>query len=110
MLKRILLAWSVANFVVAGAAALLTGGWYLRWPPLVRMVAELGLIILPNLLIPIFVLRYAWPVPVAGLRQALGWQWNGWRPLIVGAAAFATYLALSTPLTNILGPGIPYAL
>jgi hypothetical protein len=53
MLKRILLVWFVANFLVVGAAALLTGGWYLRWPALVRMVAELGLIILPNLLIPI---------------------------------------------------------
>jgi membrane protease YdiL (CAAX protease family) len=110
MLKRILLAWFAANFLVAGAAALLTGGWYLWWPALVRMAAELGLIILPNLLFPIFILRYAWPVPIDNLRPALGWQWNGWRPILVGTAAFAIYLMLSTPLTNILGPGIPYSL
>jgi membrane protease YdiL (CAAX protease family) len=110
MLKRILLVWFVANFLIAGVAALLTGGWYLRLPTLVGMVAEIGLIILPNLLFPIFLLRYAWPIPLGSLQKGLGWQWSGWRPIWVGMIAFVIYLLLSIPLSNIIGPSIPYSL
>ena len=110
MLKRILLAWFVANFVIAGLAAALTGGWYLRLPPLMSMGAELSLIILPNLLLPLLLLRYAWPAPVASLREALGWQWRGWRPVLVGAIAMAILWAVSMPIASVLGPGIPYNL
>jgi len=110
MLKRILLVWFIANFLIAGVAALFIRGWYLQLPTLVGMVAELGLIILPNLLLPIFLLRYAWPIPIGSLRKGLGWQWMGWRPICVGMMAFALYLLLSIPLSNALGPGIPYSL
>ena len=108
MIKRIFLAWFVANFVLAGVFALLTGGWYLRLPWVEVMIAELGLIILPNLFLPILLLRYAWPEPVSHLRRALGWQRDGWRPIIVGAGAYIIYLALSSLLSNRLGQGIPY--
>jgi len=110
MLKRILLVWFVANFVIAGLFALLTGGWYIRLPVFVGMAAELGLVMLPNLLFPILLLRYGWPAPVSDFRQALGWQRKGWRPIFIGAIAFAIYLILSTFLSNILGPSIPYNL
>lgn len=110
MLKRIVLTWFAANFLIAGLAALLTGGWYLRLPPLPSMGAELGLIILPNLILPLLLLRYAWPAPIASLRQALGWQWGGWRPVLAGMAAMAALWALSTPIGKALGPGIPYNL
>ncbi len=109
MLKRILLVWFVANFVLAGAFALLTGGWYLRLPTKVGMVAELSLIMLPNLFFPILLLRYAWPEPAGNLKQALGWQWKGWRPILIGAAAFSLYLILSSLMSGFLGPGIPYS-
>ncbi len=109
MLKRILLAWFVANFVLAGIFAFFTGGWYLRLPMFTGMAAELGLIILPNLILPILLLRFAWPVPVADLRQALGWKKVGWRPFLIGAAAFVVYLALSILASKLLGPGIPYS-
>ena len=109
MLKRILLVWLIANFLIAGVAALLTGGWYLRLPTFVRIVAELGLIILPNLLFPILLLRYAWPIPIGGFRKELGWQWSGWHLILVGIIAFVIYLLLSIPLSNILGPSIPYS-
>jgi len=108
MIKRIILVWFIANFVLAGAFALLTGGWYLHFPPVGGMVAELGFIILPNLLFPILLLRYAWPVPVNNLRQILGWQWKDWRPILIGGVAFITYLILSTLASHILGPSIPY--
>ena len=109
MIKRILLAWFVANFVLAGVFALLTGGWYIRLQPTAGMIAELGLIMLPNLLFPILLLRYAWPVPAGDLRQALGWQKKGWRPILIGLAAFALYLILSSLMSGLLGPGIPYS-
>jgi len=105
-----LLVWFVANFLIAGGVALVMGGWYLRLPTLARMVAEIGLIILPNLLFPIFLLRYAWPVPIDSLKKGLGWQWSGWRPILVGMIAFVIYLVLSIPLSNLIGPGIPYSL
>ena len=110
MIKRILLAWFGANFVLAGAFALLTGGWYLRLPTSVGMIAELSLIMLPNLFFPILLLRYAWPVPVDNLRQALGWQRIGWRPFLIGGAAFAIYLILSSLSSSLLGSSIPYSL
>ncbi len=40
MIKRILLAWFGANFILAGVFALLTGGWYLRLPTSVGMIAD----------------------------------------------------------------------
>ena len=110
MLKRILLVWFVANFLIAGVVALLTGGWYLHWPMFGGMGAELALIILPNLILPPILLRYAWPVPVESLRKALGWQWHGWRPILVGVITFVIYLILSIPLSHILGSSIPYSL
>ncbi|MBN2385817.1 MAG: CPBP family intramembrane metalloprotease [Anaerolineales bacterium] len=110
MLKRILLIWFVANFAIAGLFALLTGGWYLRLSTFAGIAAELGLVMLPNLLFPILLLRYGWPAPVSDLRQALGWQWKGWRPIFIGLIAFAIYRILSFFLSNILGPSIPYNL
>jgi membrane protease YdiL (CAAX protease family) len=110
MLKRIFLVWFAANFAFAGLFALLTGGWYLRLPPFVGMTAELSLIIVPNLLFPILLLRYGWPAPISNLRQALGWEWKGWRPIFIGVIAFVVYLILSTFLSLVLGPSIPYNL
>jgi membrane protease YdiL (CAAX protease family) len=110
MLKRILFVWFVANFVIAGLFAILTGGWYLRLPTFTAMAAELSLIILPNLLFPILLLRYGWTAPVSNVRLALGWEWKGWRSILVGIISFGVYLLLSTPLSRILGPGIPYNL
>jgi len=91
MLKRILIVWFAANFALAGLFALLTGSWYLRLPTFVEMGAELGLVMLPNLLFPILLLRCGWPIPVSDLRLALGWQWKGWRPIIIGVIAFVIY-------------------
>jgi membrane protease YdiL (CAAX protease family) len=110
MLKRILLIWLVANFLIAGIFALLTGGWYLRLPTFTGMAAELGLILLPNMILPILLLRYAWPVPISSLQQALGWKWMGWRPILIGALAFMIYISLSSALLHFLGSSIPYNL
>jgi membrane protease YdiL (CAAX protease family) len=110
MVKRIFLVWFIANFVLAGIFDLLTGGWYLRLPVFVGMIAELGLIIFPNLIIPIILLRCRWPTPISNFRQALGWEWKGWRPIFIGILAFVIYLLLSNLLTYILGPSIPYNL
>ena len=110
MLKRILFVWFSANFAIPGIFALLNGGWYLRLPTFVGMAAELGLIMVPNLLFPILLLRYFWPAPVSSIRQELGWQPMGWRPVLIGVLAFSVYLILSTFLSGMLGPGISYGL
>ncbi len=110
MVKRILLVWFAANFALAGLFAILTGGWYIRLPANVGMIAELGLITVPNLVFPVLLLRYGWPVPSGDIRPALGWEWKGWRPIFIGVIAVVIYLLLSTFLSNILGPSIPYNL
>lgn len=110
MLKRIVAFWAIANFVIVGLVSWLAGGWYLGWPvsPYVRMAAELGLIILPNLVLPILALRSGWPMPVVSLKEALGWQWNGWRSLITGVLAFVVFFALSKVIARSFGGSIPY--
>jgi len=110
MLKRIFLVWFAANFALAGLFALLTGGGYLRLPVFVRMIAELGLIIVPNLLFPILLFRYGWPASISNLRQELGWEWKGRRPIFIGAITFFIYIILSTFSSYMLGPSIPYNL
>jgi membrane protease YdiL (CAAX protease family) len=111
MLKRIFLVWLVANLLIVGVVSWLAGGWYLGWHPIVAMLAELGLIMLPNLLLPLLVLRHWWPPePVHSIREALGWSWNGWRSIIVGIAAFALAFVLSEAISRGIGESIPYAL
>lgn len=108
MIKRILLVWFLANFALAGVFRLVTGYWYLQLPPVIGMIAELGLVILPNLVFPILLLRYGWANPVPDIPQALGWERRGWRPIGAGVVAFIVYMLLSAVLSNMLGPGIPY--
>ena len=112
MLKRILITWTLANFVIAGLVSWMAGGWYLGWraSPLASMLAELGLIMLPNLILPVLILRYWWPESVSSIRDALGWRWLGWRSLAVGILAFVCFYALLKVIVGWLGEGIPYHL
>jgi membrane protease YdiL (CAAX protease family) len=110
MLRRTLIAWFTANFLIVGAVSCLAGGWYLGWPLFTGILAELGLIMLPNLLLSLLVLRYWWPEPISSIRDALGWSWNGWRSMAVGLAAFAIAFALSELISRVIGQGIPYQL
>lgn len=105
MLRRILAAWLVANFLIVGTVSWLVGGWYLGWQssPAVIMLAELGLIMMPNLLIPVLILRSWWPESVGDLREALGWQWNGGRAVIFGIAAFLVALLLMAIINRLVG-------
>jgi len=108
MIKRILLIWFLANFALAGVFRLVTGFWYLQLPPIPGRIAELGLIVLPNLFLPVLLLRYGWGKPVPDIPQALGWERRGWRPIGIGVVAFFIYMLLSAVLSNMLEPGIPY--
>lgn len=112
MLKRILITWFVANFVIAGLASWLASGWYLGWDlsTTAGMLAELGLIILPNLLLPVLVLRFWWPERVPSIRQVLGWRWNGWRSLLTGGIAFLAVFLLLRAIVALVGESIPYHL
>ena len=60
MLKRILIIWAIANFATVGLVSWMAGGGYMGWhvAPVTGMLAELGLIMVPNLILPILVLRY----------------------------------------------------
>lgn len=112
MLKRILIAWFIANFAIVGLVSWLVGGWYLGWDVTTTagMLVELGLIILPNLLLPIFVLRFWWPEPIPSIRQALGWCWTGWRSLLTGGIAFLAAFLLMRAVVALVGESIPYHL
>lgn len=110
MLRRILAAWLVANLLVVRTVSWLAGGWYLGWqsPPAVIMLAELGLIMIPNVLIPVLIMRYWWPEGVRDLREALGWQWNGGRSIISGTATFIVALLPMEIINRLVGKSIPY--
>ena len=112
MLIRVVIVWAVANFGLVGLAAWLAGGWYLGWPvtPVVGALAELGLIMLPNLLLPMLVLRYWWPEPVTSIRAALGWRGSGRRSLLAGLLAFLAFYLLLKAEVAWLGGSIPYNL
>jgi membrane protease YdiL (CAAX protease family) len=112
MLRRVLIIWAVANFVVVGLTSWIAGGWYLGWhvSPVIGALAELGLIMVPNLVLPILVLRYGRSEPVSGIRAALGWQWHGWRSLLSGMLAFVAFYVLTRAIVRWVGPGIPYHL
>ena len=112
MLKRILIIWAIANFAIVGLVSWMTGGWYIGWhvSPVIGMLAELGLIMVPNLILPILVLRYWWPEPVGSIRDALGWQWNGWRSLVSGILAFVSFYVLVKVVVRLVGGSIPYNL
>ncbi len=112
MLRRILIVWLIANFALVGLISWLAGGWYLAWPvsPVLVMVAELGLIMLPNLVLPILVLRFWWPETVGPIRQAVGWQWTGWRSFLSGTIAFIAIYLLLKVVGALLGNSIPYNL
>lgn len=112
MLKRILLAWVIANFAIAGLVSWMSGGWYLGWrvSPVVAMLAELGLIIAPNLILPILALRYWWSEPLYSIKDALGWQWKGWRSIAVGLVVFVIFYGLVKVAVEPIGNSIPYNL
>lgn len=112
MLRRILIVWAIANFAIIGLVSWLAGGWYLGWDvsPVIRMLAELGLIMLPNLLLPVLVMRYWWPEPVESLRQALAWRRSGWRVLVSGLVTFLGLYLLLKGVVALLANGIPYDL
>jgi membrane protease YdiL (CAAX protease family) len=112
MLKRILIMWAIANLVIVGLVSWIAGGWYIGWhvSPVIGMLAELGLIMVPNLILPVIVLRYWWSEPVDSIKDALGWRWNGWRSLIVGVLAFVASYVLVKVIVRLVGGSIPYHL
>ena len=108
MLKRLLLIWFVANFVIVGLVSMLMGGWYLSNPPLIGLSLELALVMVPNLALPIWALgRPAFHADTAR-RESLGWRWPGIRALVWGVGAFAAIFGANTFVSRLLGNPIPY--
>jgi membrane protease YdiL (CAAX protease family) len=65
---------------------------------------------LPNLFLPILALHFWWLEPVHHMRQALGWEWTGWRSVLSGTIAFIAIYLLLKVVGALLGDGIPYNL
>jgi membrane protease YdiL (CAAX protease family) len=109
-LKRIILVWAIANFGIVGLASLVADEWYVGWQvsTVVGMWVELALIMLPNLLLSILAVRNWRLAPDGSTRAALGWQWHGWRTLLVGVAAFVIMVLVVRGTANFLGDSIPY--
>jgi len=112
MIRRILTVWLVANFVVVGLASVLARQWYIGWPlsPIAKMWAELGLVMLPNLLLPVMVLKSWWVQPINAVPIELGWVWNKWKSVLTGMVMFAILYGVLNLTSNYLGGSIPYHL
>ncbi len=109
MIKRIIIIWAIANFVIVGLASWIAGKWYLGWNIAVAygMIIELALIILPNLIFSILACCLWFPSSY-GIKVELGWHWQGWKSLLYGVLAFFLLYVLTSVVNNILGGGIPY--
>ena len=112
MLKRIILIWAIANFVVVGLVSLMAGKWYIGWrvAPIAAMWLELGVIILPNLVLSIAAIRFGWLTNQTHVHTELGWQWNGWQSFVVGILAFVVMYLTVSFVSNLIGASIPYNL
>lgn len=107
----LLAAWLLANFIFIGLASVVAGGWYLGWEHrLSRLIAEMGLIQLPNLLLALGILRIANKVSWQQAWAELGWRWTGWRVILTGLAAFLLSLGVSLASNYLVGPPISYNL
>ena len=110
MFKRTILIWAIANFAVVGLVSLMAGEWYIGWhvSSLAAIWVELGLIILPNLILSIAALRYGWFATQRNIQTELGWQWNGWQSILVGIVAFVLMYLSVRIVVNLFGESIPY--
>jgi len=112
MVKRIFVVWLIANFVIVGLASVVARQWYIGWAisPIAKMWVELVLLMLPNLLLPIIVLKYWWGEPVSSINIELGWIWNGWRSVLTGIVMFAILYGAIRLTNSWIGESIPYNL
>jgi membrane protease YdiL (CAAX protease family) len=110
MFKCILAVWFAANFLIVGIASWFSGSWYLGWGVIPAILAEIGLIMVPNLVLPVLLLRVYPLYPAQSFSMALGWNWTGRRAAMVGGLSFGVAYGLDWLITHFLGPGIPYNL
>jgi membrane protease YdiL (CAAX protease family) len=111
LIGRLLSVWFVANFLIVGVVSALAGRWYLGWMPrALGILAELVLVHLYNLLLPLWLLRRGWFRPSTNLRDALGWRWAGGRTLAGGVIAFLLLIGLNVGANLAFGDPIPYNL
>lgn len=112
MLKRIFFIWLIANFAIIGLASLIADGWYIGWSdsPYMAMWVEIGLIMLPNLILSTFALKYGWVTSEGNIKSELGWKWQGWRSILVGVVAFLMMYWTVEFIGHFIGESIPYHL
>ena len=112
MIKRIVGIWLIATFGFVGILSLAAGRWYLGLSnnTVVEVVLQLGLIMVPYILLSILALRFGWPIPIGSLRDALGWRWSGWRAVLVSLIGLVMVFFFTNLVISFFGPGIPYNL
>ena len=102
--------WFLVNFAFAGFASIFLDGWFLSQPPLKAIAMELGLIMHPNLLLPIWALHLPAFRTNKRAREALGWKESETRVVLFGPGAFLVIYIAGILIEKFLGPGIPYNL
>jgi membrane protease YdiL (CAAX protease family) len=65
------------------------------------IVAESSIMLL-NLLLPIFALRYIFK-QASNIPSSLGWQWNGWRTVWIGLLGFLVSLGITIGVQQLIG-------
>jgi hypothetical protein len=63
---------------------------------------------LPNLLLPLWALHLPAFHIQEKVREALEWNWSGFRIVHFGVGVYLVIYTLSIMVEKILGPGIPY--
>jgi membrane protease YdiL (CAAX protease family) len=93
--------WLVANFIPHLVVFLATGKIYYQLPAVWMIVAESSIMLL-NLLLPIFALRYIFK-QTSNILSSLGWQWNGWRTVWIGLFGFFVSLVITIGTQQLIG-------
>lgn len=97
----LLTGWLIANFIPHLVVFLATGKIYYQLPAVWMIVAESSIMLL-NLLLPMFALRYIFK-QTSNTLSNLGWRWNGWRTVWIGFFGFFVYLVVAIGTQQLIG-------
>jgi len=96
MFVKMVCVWLAASLLPHGVVRLLAGKPYFALPPVQGLMVELVIMAL-NLTLPVLMLVAVDRVRPSALREALAWQWDGWRTAVWGAIGFPSVLSCYFP-------------
>lgn len=97
----LLTVWLIANFIPHLVVFLVTGKTYYQLPAVWGIVTESSIMLL-NLLLPMFAVRYMFK-QTSNTFSNLGWRWNGWRTVGLGLLGFLAYLVVVIGVQQLFG-------